>query len=140
MSLGADVHGDIKFYVIVRSRPGGKAKGSEGPGGGDTGEQRELQQEKQQLQPQRRVKTLLPKIRRTSASQCEDDGSEKHVDTSPPPPPYTATVMSVSANKMETEMLEGEGWYESSCNRSIYLFFSEHYIVNGTEDWNIKER
>lgn len=90
-----------------------------------------LQQQKQQLQPQRRVRTLLPKIRRTSASQCEDDGSEKHVDPTPPPPPYTAAVMSVPAIKMETEMLEGEGWYESFLHRSICLFFSELYIING---------
>ncbi|XP_023708099.1 uncharacterized protein LOC111864808 isoform X3 [Cryptotermes secundus] len=89
--------------------PGGKAKGIIGPGDGDMGEHQSVpQQQKQQLQPQRRVKTLLPKIRRTSASQCEDVDREKNVDPTPPPPPYTAAVMSVPAIRMETEMLEGE--------------------------------
>jgi hypothetical protein len=132
ISIDAAVHDDdSKFYGIVRSRgPGSKAKGVIGPGGGgggDTGDDHPvLQQQKQQLQPQqRRVKTLLPKMRRTSASQCEVDDSEKRVDPTPPPPPYTTAVMSVTAIKMETEMLEGEGWYESFLNRSIYLFFSE---------------
>jgi hypothetical protein len=83
-----------------------------------------LQQEKQQLQPQRRVKTLLPKIRRISASQCEDDISEKRVDTTSPLPPYTATVMSVPVNKMETEMLEGEGWYETLTGAFIYFLMN----------------
>jgi hypothetical protein len=36
-------------------------------------------------------------------------------------------------------MLEGEGWYESFLNRSIYLFFNELHIINGIWDCNIKE-
>jgi hypothetical protein len=112
-----------------------------GPGGdGGVGEQQPvLQQQKQQLQPQRRVKTLLPKIRRISASQCENDGSEKHVDTTSLPPPYSTTVISIPANKMETEMLEGEGSYERFPNRSIYIFFSELHIINGIQDYIVKE-
>ena len=58
---------------------------------------------------QRRVKTLLPKIRQLSASQSEDDSAETHVDPPSPPPPYTTTVASVPAIKVEPEMQEGEG-------------------------------
>lgn len=68
-------------------------------------------QQKQQLQPQRRVKTLLPKIRPSSALQGDDNSSEKHTEPSSPPPPYTTTVAPVPANNIQVEMLEGEGRY-----------------------------
>jgi hypothetical protein len=89
-----------------------------GPGGGG-GEQQPLPlQQKQQLQPQRRVKTLLPKIRRTSALQSEDDNGEKQMEPSSLPAPYITAVAPVPANKIPTEVLEGEGWYESFHNKS----------------------
>jgi hypothetical protein len=112
---------DIKLCIIVaRCRgAGGRTKSVVGPGG-NGGEQQPLPlQQKQQLQPQRRVKTLLPKIRRTSALQSEDDNGKKHIEPPSPPPPYTTTVAPVPANKIQTEVLEGEGLYESFLNRSV---------------------
>jgi hypothetical protein len=67
-------------------------------------------QQKQQLQSQRRVKTLLPKVRHTPALQGEDDSGEKCTEPSSPPPPYTTTVAPVPANNIQIDMLEGEGW------------------------------
>ncbi|KAJ9579845.1 hypothetical protein L9F63_004495, partial [Diploptera punctata] len=58
--------------------------------------------------PQRRVKTLLPKIRNIPASQSKDDSVEKLTDPPSPPPPYTTTVAAVPAVKVESKMLEGE--------------------------------
>jgi hypothetical protein len=104
---------DIEVWnVVARSRgPGIRAKTAVVPGG-DVTEQLPLPvQQKQQLQPQRRVKTLLPKIRHTLASQGEDDNGEKQTEPSSPPPPYTTTVAPLPANNSQIEMLEGEGWY-----------------------------
>ena len=74
-----------------------------------TQQQQQTAQQSAPMPTQRRVKTLLPKIRHVSASQSEEDIVEKHVGPPSPPPPYTTTVASVPAIKIETEMLEGEG-------------------------------
>jgi hypothetical protein len=93
-------------FIVGRCR---RAKAVVGPGN-DAREQQSLPpQQKEELQPQRRVKTLLPKIRRTSALQSEDNSGEKHIVPLSPPPPYTTSVASVSANKSHLEVLEGEG-------------------------------
>jgi hypothetical protein len=123
---------DIKVYsIVVRSRgAGGKAKAVAGPGDNGAAEQQPLPPQQKQLQPQRRVKTLLPKIRRTSTSQSEDDSGGKHAEPSSPPPPYVTPVVSVPVTKPQTEVLEGEGWYENFLNRSIFLFVHRLIIIS----------
>ncbi|PSN55980.1 hypothetical protein C0J52_02156 [Blattella germanica] len=118
-----------------RSRGGKKSKLPIGPGG-DAVEQHTSQQDTQAqpllpshtLAPQRRVKTLLPKIRRASTSQSEEDNGDKTIDPPSPPPPYTTTVASVPAIKIEPEMLEGEdGCGKNFRKENLLQMHLKHY-------------
>ncbi|XP_069687402.1 uncharacterized protein [Periplaneta americana] len=83
----------------------GKAKTIAGPS--DDALEETLQPPVLVPQVQRRVKTLLPKIR-PPASNSEEDSADKHTEPRSPPPPYTTTVASVPAIKIQSEPLEGE--------------------------------